>query len=141
MNGRSGAGSCVKMFHNAGEYAVLQIWGEVYEIMKAYGVPPEQQKAILMEWKTKRGGRYEGLLDSYMLDITIEVVAVQDSPDAGGVCDGTLLIDRCLDKTDSKGTGLWSVVEALQAGEPAPSLVAAVLARQMSMQRRELNSV
>lgn len=35
------------------------------------------------------------------------------------------------------GTGLWSVVEALEAAVPAPSLVAAVLARQMSMLRTE----
>eukprot|EP00971_Amphidinium_carterae_P171557 3401133-Amphidinium_carterae.1 len=48
----------------------------------------------------------------------LEVVAVLDSHDAGGVADNNLLIDRCMDRTDSKGTGLWSIVEALNAGEP-----------------------
>jgi len=42
-----------------------------------------------------------------------------------------------MDKTDSKGTGLWSVTEALDAAVPAPSLCAAVLSRQMSMCRPE----
>lgn len=37
----------------------------------------------------------------------------------------------------SKGTGLWSVQEALGAGVPAPSLAEAVCARQMSMYRSE----
>lgn len=137
MNGKGGAGSCVKMFHNAGEYAVLQIWGEVHEIMKAYGLSPAEQKRILTGWKTKTGGRFKGLLDSYMLDITIEVVGATDSVVAGGVDDGSPLIARTMDTTDSKGTGLWSVVEGLNAGVPCPSLVAAVLARQMSMMRSE----
>jgi type II protein arginine methyltransferase len=35
----------------------------------------------------------------------------------------------------SKGTGLWSVQEAMGVGEPVPSLSAAVTARQMSMVR------
>mmetsp|Transcript_84318 Transcript_84318/g.202134 ORF Transcript_84318/g.202134 Transcript_84318/m.202134 type:complete len:497 (+) Transcript_84318:1-1491(+) len=137
MNGKGGAGSCVKMFHNAGEYAVLQIWGEVHEILKAYGVSGDDQAKLLESWKTKTGGRYAGLLDSYMLDITIEVVKAKDSTVAGGADDGSSLISKTMDKTDSKGTGLWSVVEALQAAVPAPSLAAAVLARQMSMLREE----
>ena len=40
-----------------------------------------------------------------------------------------------MDTIGSKGTGLWSVQEALAVGEPVPSLAAAVLARQMSMAR------
>jgi len=137
MNGKGGAGSCVKMFHNAGEYAVLQIWGEVHEVMKAYGLSPDAQKAILTSWKSKRGGRFDGFLASYMLDITVEVVGAQDSAAAGGVDGGGPLLAKTMDKTDSKGTGLWSVVEALNAGVPCPSLAAALHARQMSMQREE----
>eukprot|EP00913_Durusdinium_trenchii_P031622 g29612.t1 len=125
------------MYHNAGEYAVLQIWGEVHEVLKAYGVSGDSQAKLLESWKTRKGGRYEGLLASYMLDITVEVVKIKDSESAGGSNDGSLLISRTMDKTDSKGTGLWSVVEALEAAVPAPSLVAAVLARQMSMLRAE----
>mmetsp|Transcript_96842 Transcript_96842/g.172330 ORF Transcript_96842/g.172330 Transcript_96842/m.172330 type:complete len:656 (-) Transcript_96842:88-2055(-) len=141
MNGKGGAGSCVKMFHNAGEYAVLQIWGEIHEVMKAYGLSGDQQAKILTSWKTKVGGRYAGLLDSYMLDITIEVVKAKDSNDAGGSytngAEPPPLLAKTMDKTDSKGTGLWSVVEALQAAVPAPTIAAALIARQMSMVRGE----
>jgi 6-phosphogluconate dehydrogenase len=137
MNGKGGAGSCVKMFHNAGEYAVLQVWGEVHEIMKSYGLSTVDQKRILSGWKTKKCGRFDGFLSSYMLDITVEVVGAEDSEVAGGQSDGSPLLSKTMDKTDSKGTGLWSVVEALQAAVPVPTLAAAVLARQMSMMRDE----
>merc|ERR1712232_1138289 len=93
-----------------------------------------------MGWQTKRGGRYDRLLKSYMLDITVEVVKAKDSTIAGGADDGSLLISKTIDKTDSKGTGLWSVVEALGAACPAPSLVASVIARQMSMLKEERQS-
>jgi len=65
------------------------------------------------------------------------VVASKDAESAGGKADGSALITKTMDKTDSKGTGLWSVVEALNGGCPAPSLAAAVLSRQMSMLRTE----
>merc|ERR1719456_2033396 len=55
MNGKGGAGSCVKMYHNAGEYAILQIWGEVCAVMADWGVPWEKQAQILTSWKTKKG--------------------------------------------------------------------------------------
>merc|ERR1719246_184435 len=72
-----------------------------------------------------------------MLDITVEVVKMADSEEAGGKADGTQLIERTMDMVGSKGTGLWSVQEALGAGVPAPSLAEAVLARQMTMYRSE----
>jgi len=137
MNGKGGAGSCVKMYHNAGEYAILQIWGEVVAVMKAWGIPSEKQAEILTSWKTKSGGAHSNLLSSYMLDITTEVVKMKDSEAAGGKADGTSLMDRTMDMIGSKGTGLWSVQEALGAGVPCPSLAEAVLARQMTMYRDE----
>merc|ERR1719401_2605252 len=70
MTGKGGAGSCVKMYHNAGEYAILQIWGEACAIMHAWGIPDAKQAEILAGWKTKTGGSHPNLLSSYMLDIT-----------------------------------------------------------------------
>jgi len=137
MNGKGGAGSCVKMYHNAGEYAILQIWGEVVAVLRAWKVPAHKQAEILDSWKTKAGGSHEKLLSSYMLDITTEVVRAPDSEEAGGSDDGTYLIYLTKDTVGSKGTGLWSVQEALGAGVPAPSLAAAVLARQMTMYKSE----
>merc|ERR1711865_375327 len=67
MCGRGGGGSCVKMYHNAGEYAILQIWGEAYAGLKSFGLNSGEIQEKLREWKAI------GDLDSYMLDITIEV--------------------------------------------------------------------
>jgi len=137
MNGKGGAGSCVKMYHNAGEYAILQIWGEVFAILKEWRMPAAAMAQTLTSWKTKTGGSHKNFLNSYMLDITVEVVKMADSVEAGGKADGSLLIDRAMDMIGSKGTGLWSVQEALGVGVPVPSLAEAVLARQMSMFRTE----
>lgn len=137
MNGKGGAGSCVKMYHNAGEYAILQIWAEAVAILKAWGVPRERSAEILESWKTKAGGAHPNFLSSYMLDITVEVVKAADQAGAGGADDGSALVDKALDMIGSKGTGLWSAQEALGAGVPAPSLIMAVVARQMSMCRPE----
>jgi 6-phosphogluconate dehydrogenase len=46
-------------YHNAGEYAVLQIWGEVHEVLKAYGVSGEAQAKLLESWKTKKGAPHQ----------------------------------------------------------------------------------
>jgi 6-phosphogluconate dehydrogenase len=124
MCGSGGAGSCVKMYHNAGEYAILQLWGEAYATMKGAGMNAEEISAELKEWKRR------GKLDSYMLDITIEVAGHKDD-------DGSNVVSKTADMIGSKGTGLWSVQEAMGVGCPVPSLAAAVLARQMSMSRPE----
>merc|ERR1719424_1757059 len=109
MNGSGGAGSCVKMYHNAGEYAILQIWAEVYAAMKGAGLSNMECHAALSEWKK------EGTLASYMLDITIEVCQHKD--ESG---DGSFLTEKVADMIGSKGTGLWSVQEALGVGSPVP---------------------
>jgi 6-phosphogluconate dehydrogenase len=124
MNGKGGAGSCVKMFHNAGEYAILQIWAEVVQVLNDQGLSSDVIVTILSGWKAK------GFLDSYMLDITIEAARAKDT-------DGSLLMTKVRDAIGSKGTGLWSAQEALEAGVPAPSLNMAVISRQMSMYKPE----
>lgn len=124
MNGKGGAGSCVKMYHNAGEYAILQVWGEVFDLLRGGGLTNDQIGDILESWSKR------GFLTSYMLDISIEVARAKDT-------DGTPLTDKIKDRIGSKGTGLWSVQEALEIGVPAPSLNAAVLSRQLTMIKNE----
>lgn len=124
MNGSGGAGSCVKMYHNAGEYAILQLWGEAFNVLSDFGASNEEIAAIFEDWKSKK------LLDSYMLDISIEAAKARDS-------DGSFLTTKVMDRVGSKGTGLWSAQEALEIGCPAPSLNMAVISRQMSMARGE----
>ena len=55
------------MFHNAGEYAVLQIWGEAFASMQQVGMTNQEIVAVFDDWKAR------GTLDSYMLDVTREV--------------------------------------------------------------------
>jgi len=131
MCGTGGAGSCVKMYHNAGEYAILQLWGEVYAAMRNVGMTGDQIRDKLTSWK-KRGD-----LDSYMLDITIEVAGHKNADSPSGY-----LVDVTGDAIGSKGTGLWSVQVAMEVGCPVPSLAAAVVSRQMSMEhaQRRLNT-
>jgi len=124
MCGRGGGGSCVKMYHNAGEYAILQIWAEVFAALKGSGLTNPEIVTTLTEWKSR------GTLQSYMMDITIEVAGHLD--ESG---DGSYLTERVADMIGSKGTGLWSVQEALGVGCPAPSLAEAVICRQMSMMK------
>ncbi|CCW62169.1 unnamed protein product [Phytomonas sp. EM1] len=124
FNGRGGAGSCVKMYHNAGEYAILQIWGEVFSALHAMGLTNDEIGDILEAWKAR------GFLKSYMLDITIAVCRAKEK-------DGSYLSEKVKDRIGSKGTGLWSAQEALEVGVPAPSLAAAVIARQLTMYKEE----
>lgn len=124
MNGTGGAGTCVKMYHNAGEYAILQIWGEVFDILRTGGLANNQIAEVLTSWKAR------GFLSSYMLDITIEACKAVEA-------DGSFLSDKVKDCIGSKGTGLWSAQEALEIGCPAPSLNAAVISRQMTMYKAE----
>lgn len=124
FNGKGGAGSCVKMYHNAGEYAILQIWGEVFELLRAFGLNNDEISKVLLDWKAK------GLLSSYMLDISIAACQAKEKS-------GNYLSEKVMDRIGSKGTGLWSAQEALEVGVPAPSLNMAVISRQMSMYKEE----
>lgn len=124
FNGVGGAGSCVKMYHNAGEYAILQIWGEVFDSLLALGLNNDEVARVLEAWKAK------GFLASYMLDISIAACKAKES-------DGKYLSEKVLDRIGSKGTGLWSAQEALEVGVPAPSLNMAVISRQLTMYKSE----
>merc|ERR1712194_419010 len=141
MNGKGGAGSCVKMFHNAAEYAILQIWGEVYAILREWGAPSAKMADVLSSWKKKEGMGHKALLSSYMLDITVEVVKMADNEGAGGKTGGSLLVEKTLDWVGSKGTGLWSVQEALEAGCPTPSLAEAVISRQFTLFKEQRKAI
>merc|ERR1712224_1034411 len=88
------------------------------------GMNNEQIKEKLQSWKAR------GDLDSYMLDVTIEVAGHKSDEAASGY-----LMDVVGDAIGSKGTGLWCVQVAMEVGCPCPSLAAAVVARQTSMER------
>jgi 6-phosphogluconate dehydrogenase len=122
--GKGGAGHFVKMVHNGIEYGDMQLICEIYDIMrKVLKLEPKAMGQIFSQWN-------EGVLDSYLIEITKDILSFNDE-------DGTPLVDHILDSAGQKGTGKWTGIEALQAGIPLTLIVESVFARSVSSQREE----
>ncbi len=118
--GPSGSGHYVKMVHNGIEYADMQLICEVYQVMRdALGMTAQQVAEVFKEWN-------QGILNSYLMEISAQVLATKDSET------GLPLVDVILDKAGQKGTGLWTAVSSLELGCPAPTIAEAVFARSIS---------
>jgi len=117
--GTDGAGHFVKMVHNGIEYADMQFIGEAYELLAALGLSAAEMADVFATWKT-------GDLDSYLIEITAEVLRQTDA------ATGRPLVDVILDQAGMKGTGTWTVEEALRLAVPTPSVAQAVFARALS---------
>ena len=123
--GADGAGHFVKSVHNGIEYAEMQLIAEIYEIMRTgFGMRPADIGEVFGHWNA-------GELESYLVEITAEILATED-PVSGGP-----IIDVIVDSAGQKGTGRWTAIEALQLGLPAPSIDAAVVARVISARKAE----
>ncbi|WP_435384031.1 NADP-dependent phosphogluconate dehydrogenase [Corynebacterium auris] len=118
--GPDGAGHFVKMVHNGIEYADMQVISEAYHLLRyAAGLEPEAIADVFAEWN-------EGDLDSYLIEITAEVLRQVDRRS------GKPFIDIILDAAGQKGTGRWTVKEALDLGVPVTGIGEAVFARALS---------
>ncbi|KGJ98362.1 NADP-dependent phosphogluconate dehydrogenase [Thalassotalea sp. ND16A] len=118
--GPAGAGHYVKMVHNGIEYADMQMICEAYHVLRAgLKLSCDEIANIFETWN-------EGVLDSYLMEISVEVLRhkEQDSDQH--------LVDLILDKAGQKGTGLWTAVSSLEVGCPAPTISQAVYARSIS---------
>ena len=103
--GENGAGHFVKMVHNGIEYGDMQLICEVYQIMKnLLGMSAPEMHKVFKEWN-------EGELESYLIEITRDILAYNDE-------DGQPLVDKILDTAGQKGTGKWTVVASLDTGTP-----------------------
>jgi len=121
--GSDGAGHYVKMVHNGIEYADIQLIAEAYDFLRqALGLKPAEQAAVFREWN-------QGDLDSYLIQITGEVLAKVDA------ATGRPLVDVILDEAEQKGTGKWTSQDALDLGTPVTAITEAVFARSLSAQR------
>ena len=121
--GPIGSGHFVKMVHNGIEYADMQLICEAYDVMRsALEMSPQEIAAVFREWN-------DGPLNSYLIDISAEVLATVD-PDTKQP-----LVDVILDRAGQKGTGLWTAVSSLEVGCPAPSIAEAVFARSLSTRK------
>jgi 6-phosphogluconate dehydrogenase len=122
--GENGAGHFVKMVHNGIEYGDMQMICETYQLMKGgLGMTNQEMHAVFTEWN-------EGELDSYLIEITRDILAYKDD-------DGNEVIDLILDTAGQKGTGKWTAIEALSVGQPVTLIGEAVFARCLSALKAE----
>jgi 6-phosphogluconate dehydrogenase len=118
--GPDGAGHFVKMVHNGIEYADMQLIAEAYDLLRhGVGFEPAQIAETFRTWNT-------GRLDSYLIEITAEVLAHTDAST------GKPFVDIVLDQAEQKGTGRWTVQDALDLGVPVSGIAEAVFARSLS---------
>jgi 6-phosphogluconate dehydrogenase len=123
--GPDGAGHFVKMVHNGIEYADIQLIAETYDFLRqVLGLTPAELAAVFREWN-------QGELQSYLIEITANVLAKRD-----GVT-GSALVDVIEDEAEQKGTGRWTSESALQLGVPLTGITEAVFARMLSSQKAD----
>ena len=117
--GKDGAGHFVKMVHNGIEYGDMQLICEAYQILKdGLGLTYDEMHAVFNDWKKTE-------LDSYLIDITADILAYKDA-------DGAPLVEKILDTAGQKGTGKWTGINALDHGIPLTLITEAVFARCVS---------
>ena len=122
--GENGAGHFVKMVHNGIEYGDMQLICEVYQIMKdLLGMSAQEMHNVFEEWN-------KGELDSYLIEITRDILAFKD-------VDGAPLVDKILDTAGQKGTGKWTSVASLDLGIPLTMISEAVYGRCLSATKKE----
>lgn len=120
--GEDGAGHFVKMVHNGIEYGDMQIINEAYQLMKdLLGMDAFEQHKVFNKWN-------KGVLDSYLIQITADILAYKDE-------DGNALVEHILDTAGQKGTGKWTAVTALDLGTPLTLIGESVFARCLSAQK------
>lgn len=122
--GEDGAGHFVKMVHNGIEYGDMQLICETYQIMKdLLGMSNAEMYDVFAKWN-------EGDLDSYLIEITRDILAYRDDT-------GAYTLDYILDAAGQKGTGKWTAIAALDEGVPLTLITEAVFARSLSAMKEE----
>jgi 6-phosphogluconate dehydrogenase len=110
----------VKMVHNGIEYADMQLIAEAYDLIKqATGASAGEIAEIFKTWN-------EGDLESFLIEITADVLGQVDADT------GQPFVDIVLDRAEQKGTGRWTVQNALDLGVPITGIAEATFARALS---------
>jgi 6-phosphogluconate dehydrogenase len=118
--GPDGAGHFVKMVHNGIEYADMQLIAEAYDLIRqGTGASAAEIAEIFRTWN-------EGDLESFLIEITAEVLAHVDDRT------GNAFVDIVQDQAEQKGTGRWTVQNALDLGVPITGIAEATFARALS---------
>jgi 6-phosphogluconate dehydrogenase len=122
--GPDGAGHYVKMVHNGIEYGDMQLISEAYDLLKnLLGLSNQEMHEVFKTWN-------EGKLDSYLIEITRDILGYQDE-------EGNYTLDQILDSAGQKGTGKWTAVSALEMGIPLTLISESVSSRFLSALKDE----
>ena len=121
--GDAGAGHYVKMVHNGIEYGDMQLICEAYHLLKSLGLNAKEMHETFSQWN-------KGALNSYLIEITADIFLKMDE-------DGKPLVDHILDVAGQKGTGRWTVINALELGVPLTLIGEAVFSRTLSAIKEE----
>jgi 6-phosphogluconate dehydrogenase len=113
--GQVGAGHFSKMVHNGIEYAIMQAYGEGWELLQKVG-EVENVTEVFRSWR-------EGtVIRSWLLDLL--VAALDD--DAG--------LSQIRGYAEDSGEGRWTVEAAIDNAVPMPAITGALFARFASRQ-------
>ncbi|MGX5656109.1 phosphogluconate dehydrogenase (NAD(+)-dependent, decarboxylating) [Geodermatophilus nigrescens] len=113
--GPVGAGHYAKMVHNGIEYALMQAYGEGYELLAAVDLI-EDVPGVVASWTQGT------VIRSWLLDLLVR--ALQEDPG----------LDRIRGYAEDSGEGRWTVMEAIDNAVPMPTIAASLFARFSSRQ-------
>jgi 6-phosphogluconate dehydrogenase len=119
--GPSGAGHFTKMVHNGIEYALMQSYGEGFELLKASEFELDLAR-IAEVW------RHGSVVRSWLLDLTAR--ALSKDPE----------LSQVKGYVEDSGEGRWTVETAIDSAVPAPVIAASLFARFSSRQEESFSA-
>jgi 6-phosphogluconate dehydrogenase len=113
--GPVGAGHFSKMVHNGIEYALMQAYGEGYELLAAVDLI-EDVPGVIKSWTQGT------VIRSWLLDLLVR--ALDEDPS----------LERIRGYAEDSGEGRWTVEQAIENAVPMPTIAASLFARFSSRQ-------
>jgi len=117
--GPSGAGHFTKMVHNGIEYAVMQAFGEGYELMARHELGVDVPAAL-------RCWQEGSVVRSWLLDLLVRGLEAHPG------------LEDLADVAPDSGEGRWTVQTAVDTGVPVPAIAASLFARFESQHEQSL---
>jgi 6-phosphogluconate dehydrogenase len=113
--GPVGAGHFSKMVHNGIEYAMMQAYGEGYELLTAVDLV-EDVPGVVKSWTQGT------VIRSWLLDLLVR--ALEEDP----------TLEKISGYAEDSGEGRWTVEQAIENAVPMPAIAASLFARFASRQ-------
>lgn len=113
--GAPGAGHFTKMVHNGIEYALMQAYGEGFELLKSSDFDIDLAQVSEL-W------RHGSVVRSWLLDLAAHALSVDPQLSDLG------------DRVDDSGEGRWTLETAIENAVPIPAIAMALFARFSSQQ-------